>query len=79
MVVLVTGGAGFIGSNFILDWYKNSNQNLSEHECNSTYISFLLLNRQKYSKIVEREDADSSTKKVKRAINVLVKRPGSRS
>jgi len=28
MVVLVTGGAGFIGGNFILDWYKNSNQKI---------------------------------------------------
>ncbi|MBC7728623.1 MAG: dTDP-glucose 4,6-dehydratase, partial [Microbacteriaceae bacterium] len=24
MTVLVTGGAGFIGSNFVLDWFKTS-------------------------------------------------------
>ena len=26
MAVFVTGGAGFIGSNFILEWFKNSNE-----------------------------------------------------
>ena len=28
MTVLVTGGAGFIGSNFILDWFENTNQKI---------------------------------------------------
>ncbi len=26
MAILVTGGAGFIGANFILDWFKNSDE-----------------------------------------------------
>ena len=26
MTILVTGGAGFIGSNFIIDWFKSSNE-----------------------------------------------------
>ena len=26
MSTLVTGGAGFIGSNFIIDWFKNSKE-----------------------------------------------------
>lgn len=25
-MILVTGGAGFIGSNFVLDWLKGSNE-----------------------------------------------------
>lgn len=28
MTILVTGGAGFIGSNFILDWFKSSNEQI---------------------------------------------------
>lgn len=28
MTVLLTGGAGFIGSNFILNWFKNTNQKI---------------------------------------------------
>lgn len=28
MTILVTGGAGFIGSNFILDWFENSQEEL---------------------------------------------------
>jgi len=26
MTILVTGGAGFIGSNFVLDWLKGSDE-----------------------------------------------------
>ena len=26
MTILVTGGAGFIGSNFILDWFKHQDE-----------------------------------------------------
>ena len=26
MTILVTGGAGFIGSNFVLDWFKTSDE-----------------------------------------------------
>jgi dTDP-glucose 4,6-dehydratase len=55
MTVLVTGGAGFIGSNFILDWFKNTNikiinldkltyaghlENLSSLEKNENYHFF---------------------------------------
>lgn len=28
MTLLVTGGAGFIGSNFILDWFQYSNETI---------------------------------------------------
>ena len=28
MSILVTGGAGFIGSNFIIDWFKSSNEEI---------------------------------------------------
>ena len=28
MTILVTGGAGFIGSNFVLDWLESSNENV---------------------------------------------------
>ena len=28
MSTLVTGGAGFIGSNFIIDWFKNSKEEI---------------------------------------------------
>ena len=27
-MILVTGGAGFIGSNFVLDWFKESNESV---------------------------------------------------
>jgi dTDP-glucose 4,6-dehydratase len=28
MAIIVTGGAGFIGSNFVLDWFKNSREDI---------------------------------------------------
>ena len=28
MSIIVTGGAGFIGTNFILDWFKKSNEEI---------------------------------------------------
>ena len=33
MTIFVTGGAGFIGSNFILDWFQNSNESIVNIDC----------------------------------------------
>ena len=28
MAILITGGAGFIGSNFVLDWFEKTNEEI---------------------------------------------------
>ena len=40
MKCVVTGGAGFIGSNFIIDWFKNNNEKLINID-NLTYAGNL--------------------------------------
>ena len=41
MTILITGGAGFIGSNFVLDWYKEKNERLINLDL-LTYASNIL-------------------------------------
>jgi dTDP-glucose 4,6-dehydratase len=41
MKILVTGGAGFIGSNFILYWLKNHPEDLIVNLINLTYAGNL--------------------------------------
>ena len=33
MTIIVTGGAGFIGSNFIHEWFSNENEDLINIDC----------------------------------------------
>ena len=54
MTILVTGGAGFIGSNFIIDWFKNNNEpiiNIDKltYASNHSNIDFLLPQNELYT------------------------------
>ena len=40
MTIILTGGAGFIGSNFIIDWFKNNDEKLINID-NLTYAGNL--------------------------------------
>jgi dTDP-D-glucose 4,6-dehydratase len=41
--IIVTGGAGFIGSNFVLDWLKHSQEPVINRYCYAVVVLLIAL------------------------------------